>query len=324
MSEFELIRRFFAAQPVVRDDVVLGIGDDAAVLAPPPDRELVVTTDVLVEGVHFFPGTDPVAVGHKALAVNLSDLAAMGAEPAWFLLNITLPAPDEAWLAKFCQGLFALASVHRVQLVGGNTARGPLAIAIEAHGFVPAGEAVRRGGARPGDSIYVTGELGDAGLALQHRLGKVGLPDADIDAVRDRLEKPTPRVAMGKLLRRFASSAIDISDGLIADLGHILDASGAGALVVRDRIPLSDTYSRHLADVGWDIALANGDDYELCFTVPARHDTEFARWQEKFDCRVSCIGEIVSGPGLQILDAAGNPCALPAGGHDHFANKVSA
>lgn len=318
MNEFELIRKFFSAQPVVRDDVVIGIGDDAAVLAPPPGKHLVTTTDVMVLGTHFLADTDPAAVGHKSLAMNLSDLAAMGAEPAWFLLNITLPTADEDWLGKFCRGLFALAQLHNVQLVGGNTARGPLAIAIEAHGFVPEGEAVRRGGARPGDSIYVTGELGDAGLALRHRLGRQPLAPADFAAVCDRLDRPTPRVNEGKLLRRFASSAIDISDGLVADLGHILEASGTGALIVRDRVPVSDTYRRHLPEAGWDLALANGDDYELCFTVSARHDAEFARWQEKFRCRVSCIGEIVSGPGLQILDAAGDPYRPMLSGHDHF------
>jgi thiamine-monophosphate kinase len=318
MTEFDLIQRFFAAQPVARDDVVVGIGDDAAVLAPPAGQQLVVTTDNLVEGVHFAPETDPAAVGHKALAVNLSDLAAMGAEPAWFLLNLTLPRPDAAWLEKFCAGLFALASAHGVQLVGGNTARGPLNISIEAHGFVPEGEALRRDGARPGDSIYVTGELGDAALVLRHRLGTHPLSGSDFDAIRERLERPTPRVREGRLLRRFASSAIDVSDGLAADLGHVLEASGVGALLVRDRLPLSPTYRAHLAEAGWDPALAGGDDYELCFTVPARHDAEFTRWQPKFGCRVTCVGEIVSGPGLQIVDAAGNRYEPQRSGHDHF------
>lgn len=323
MNEFELIRQFFAAQSVARDDVVLGIGDDAAVLAPPPGKHLVVTTDTLVEGVHFFPDANPIDVGHKALAVNLSDLAAMGAEPAWFLLNIVLPTPDESWVRGFCQGLFALAGAHGVQLVGGNTSRGPRTIAIEAHGFVPEGEAVRRDGAEPGDSIYVTGELGDAALALRHRLGERTLPNADYEAIRARAERPTPRVREGMLLRRFATSAIDISDGLIADLGHILDASGVGALVVRDRVPISDTYRTHLPQAGWDLALAGGDDYELCFTVPARHDVEFSRWQSKFGCRATCIGEIVSGPGLQIIDAAGNPYRPATSGYEHFPGAQS-
>jgi thiamine-monophosphate kinase len=298
--------------------VVIGIGDDAAVLAPPPGQQLVVTTDAFVEGVHFPRDTDPAAIGHKALAVNLSDLAAMGAEPAWFLLNITLPEPDPDWLTKFCEGLFALARIHNIQLIGGNTARGPLSIAIEAHGLVPEGEALRRSGAQPGDSVYVTGELGDAALALKHWPGQKTLPAPDFDSIRARLERPTPRVREGRLLRRVASSAIDISDGLVADLGHLLEASGVGALLVRDRVPLSDTYRAHLADAGWDLALASGDDYELCFTVPARHDAEFARWQPKFGCRVTCVGEIVSGPGLQIVDSAGNRYQPERSGHDHF------
>ncbi|HKQ30936.1 MAG TPA: thiamine-phosphate kinase [Burkholderiales bacterium] len=321
MTEFELIQKFFAAQPVARDEVVIGIGDDAAVLTPPAGMQLVVTTDTLVEGVHFLPDADPADVGHKALAANLSDLAAMGAEPAWFLLNIVLPVNDEGWVHGFCEGLFALASTHKVQLVGGNTSRGPLVIAIEAHGFVSEGGAVRRSGAAPGDSIYVTGELGDAALALQHKLGERVLPDADFAAVRSRAERPIPRVREGMLLRRFASSAIDISDGLVADLGHVLEASGAGALIVRDRMPISDTYRKHIADVGWDLALGGGEDYELCFTVPARHDAEFSRWQSKFGCRVTCIGEIVSGPGLQILDAEGNTYRPSTTGYQHFAAR---
>ncbi len=318
MTEFDLIQKFFATQSVVRDDVVLGIGDDAAILQPPAGCQLVVTTDTLVEGVHFFADTDPVALGHKALAVNLSDLAAMGAEPAWFLLNLTLPRPEESWLAGFSEGLFALAREFNIQLVGGNTARGPLTIAIEAHGFVPDGEAIRRAGAQPGDSICVTGTLGDAALALAHRSGRRLLPLPDYDVLRPRLERPTPRVREGRLLRRFASSAIDLSDGLLADLGHVLDANGVGALLMRDRVPLSDTYRRHLDSAGWDLALAGGDDYELLFTVSARAGREFERWQSHFGCPVTCIGEIVSGPGLTVLDSAGNPYRPAQSGHDHF------
>ncbi len=319
MTEFELIRRFFAAQSVARDDVVIGIGDDAAVLQPPSGKQLVVTTDVMVEGVHFTADTDPANIGYKALAVNLSDLAAMGAEPAWFLLNLTLPRPDEAWLTGFCEGLFALAREFNIQLVGGNTSRGPLAIAIEAHGLVPEGEAIRRSGARPGDSIYVTGTLGDAALALQHRLGRRMLPQTDYDALRPRLERPTARVREGLLLRHFASSAIDISDGLLADLGHIVEVSGVGALVVCDRVPLSETYRKHLGEVGWDLALSGGDDYELLFTVPARAGREFERWRPRFGCEATSIGEIVSGPGLTVLDAAGISYRPTQLGHDHFA-----
>lgn len=319
MSEFELIQRFFAAQPVARDDVVIGIGDDAAVLQPPPGKQLVVTTDAMVEGVHFTADTDPANIGYKALAVNLSDLAAMGAEPAWFLLNLTLPRPNETWLTGFCEGLFALAREFNIQLVGGNTSRGPLAIAVAAQGFVPEGEAIRRSGAQPGDSIYVTGTVGDAALALQHRLGQRTLLQTDYDALRPRLDHPTARVREGLLLRRFASSAIDVSDGLLADLEHILEASGAGALIVRDRIPLSETYRRHLNEAGWGLALSGGDDYELLFTVSARASREFERWRPRFGCEATNIGEIVSGPGLTVMDAAGNSFRPTQFGHDHFA-----
>jgi len=318
MTEFELIQKFFAAQPVTRDDVVMGIGDDAAVLQPRAGSQLVVTTDTLVEGRHFLPGTDAAALGHKALAVNLSDLAAMGAEPAWFLLNLTLPVADETWLAEFCRGLFLLAREFDVQLVGGNTTRGPLAIAIEAHGFVPEGGALRRTGARPGDGVYVTGTIGDAALALHKRLGRCALSTPDGEALQTRLDYPTPRVRAGLQLRRFASSAIDISDGLVADLGHVLEASGVGALIVRERVPLSDVYRKQLDHVGWDLALSGGDDYELLFTVPPSKSRALQQAGALLGCALTSIGEIVSGPGLTLVDAQGNPCMVASGGYDHF------
>jgi thiamine-monophosphate kinase len=318
VNEFELIERYFAQQGMAREDVVLGIGDDAAVLQPPPGKQLVATTDTLVEGIHFFPDVDATALGYKALAVNVSDLSAMGAAPAWFLLSVTLPSIDKRWLAGFCEGLFAAAAETGMQLVGGNTTRGPLAITVQAFGFVDEGEAVRRMGAEPGDSIYVTGEVGDAALALQHRLGACALTDAQAREVQRRLERPAMRTRVGQKLRRFASSAIDISDGLLADLRHILEASGVGALVVCDRVPVSDVYRALVGTVGWDLALNGGDDYELCFTVPARHDAEFARWQSTFGCRVSCIGEIVSSAQLTVVDGTGQAYQPAQAGHDHF------
>ena len=319
MTEFELIRRFFASQPIRRADVTVGIGDDAAVLRPPAGQELAVTTDILVEGAHFLPGADPAALGHKALAVNLSDLAAMGAEPAWFLLNLTLPEADEAWLKGFCEGLYALARQYDMQLVGGNTARGPRAIAIEAQGFVPAGRALLRSGARPGDGVYVTGRLGDAGLALLHRLGKHGLSESELAAVVARLDRPAPRVREGMALRGVATSAIDISDGLIADLGHILEASGVGARIELEKIPVSSVYRAQLGEVGWDVALANGEDYELCFTVPEQNRAALEALAPRWDCGISRIGEIVAEPGLRVRDAAGRPYTPRAHGHNHFA-----
>ena len=319
MNEFELIRRFFAHQPVSRADVETGIGDDAALLSPPAGRLLAVTSDLLVAGVHFFPDTDPVALGHKALAVNLSDLAAMGAEPAWFLLNLTLPAVDERWLERFCQGMFALAQEHKVQLVGGDTSRGPLAVAIEAHGFVPPGQALRRSGARPGDRIYVTGTLGGAALALRHRRGGIRLAAGDIAAVTPRLDRPRPRVREGMALRGIAGSAIDISDGLLADLGHILERSGVGARIFLERMPVSPVCRAHLEETGWDTVLAGGDDYELCFTVSERNIAALEKLP--FASDLHCIGDIEPQPGLRVIDEAGRSYSPKETGHDHFSTK---
>ncbi len=320
MTEFELIRTYFARQPVQRADVVLGIGDDAAILAPPPGRQVCVTTDVMVCGVHFLPAADPVALGHKALAVNLSDLAAMGAEPAWFTLNLTLPEVNTTWLEPFCKGLFALACQYHIQLVGGNTSRGPLAIAIEAQGFVPEGKALLRSGARVGDRVYVTGELGDAGLALQHELGKGRLPDAAFEAVAGKLHRPTPRIPEGLALRDIAHSAIDISDGLLSDLGHVLEASHVGARLLLDKIPVSSVYRSHIKETGWDMALTNGDDYELCFTVPEKNIGALEKLQ--FPCGFHCIGQIEQELGLRIIDESGQPYHPRQTGHDHFAEKL--
>jgi len=319
LNEFELIQTFFARQQINRADVAAGIGDDAALLQPPPGQLLAVTSDLLVSGVHFFPDTDPAALGHKALAVNLSDLAAMGAEPAWFLLNLTLPKVDAAWLEKFCRGMFGLAREYGAQLVGGDTSRGPLAIAIEAHGFVPAGLALRRSGAKVGDRIYVTGTLGDAALALQQRRGRLSLPKNEIASVAERLDRPTPRVREGLALRGVANSAIDVSDGLLADLGHILEMSRVGARLFRDKIPMSPVCRAHLNDLGWDGVLANGDDYELCFTVPAANIAALEKIPVADDFRH--IGEIEVEAGLRILDESGKAYRPRETGHDHFAES---
>jgi thiamine-monophosphate kinase len=319
MTEFELIQTFFARQPVSRPDVVAGIGDDAALLQPPPGQQLAVTSDLLVSGVHFFADVDPAALGHKALAVNLSDLAAMGAEPAWFLLNLTLPRVDTAWLEKFCHGLFGLAREYGVQLVGGDTSRGPLAIAIEAHGFVPAGKALRRSGAKPGDRIYVTGTLGDAALALQQRLGRLLLAQNEIPLVAARLDRPAPRVREGLALRGLASSAIDVSDGLLADLGHILEMSRVGARLFLDKIPLSPVCRAHLKELGWDAVLATGDDYELCFTVPAANIAVLEKLP--FAGAFHHIGAIEAEAGLRLVDESGKAYRPRATGHDHFAKS---
>lgn len=319
VNEFELIQTFFARQDVTRADVVAGIGDDAALLQPPAGQQLAVTSDLLVSGVHFLPDADPYSLGHKALAVNLSDLAAMGAEPAWFMLNLALPRADAKWLEPFCRGMFELAREHKVQLVGGDTSRGPLVIAIEAHGFVPQGQALRRSGAKAGDRIHVTGTPGDAALALRHRLGGIRLPENDVAAVMQRLDRPTPRVREGLMLRDIAHSAIDISDGLLADLGHILEMSRVGARIELDKIPVSPVCRSHLHEAGWDMVLATGDDYELCFTVPEKNLPMLEALRPA--CGFHCIGTIEAEPGLRIVDESGKPWQPRRSGHDHFAEN---
>jgi thiamine-monophosphate kinase len=318
VNEFELINRFFSRQPVARGDVALGIGDDAAVLEVPAGMQLVVSTDTLNSGVHFPADTDPVSVGHKSLAVNLSDLAAMGATPAWFTLNLSMPQADENWLTGYCRGLFALAARHGIALVGGDTTRGPLAISIQVCGLVPAGQALLRSGARPGDGIYVTGTLGDAALGLMQHQGRLDAPAAHREQLLQRLHCPAPRVQEGLRLREVASSCIDISDGLCADLGHILERSGVGARIELDRIPVSDAYCASRASLTMDPALTGGDDYELCFTVPAQREAVFARTMEEFSCLCTRIGVIESLPGLRIIDAAGGLYHPAARGYDHF------
>lgn len=318
MNEFELIRKYFACQPLARQDVILGIGDDAAVLEVPAGQQLVVSTDMLVAGVHFPENTAPEAIGHKALAVNLSDLAAMGATPAWFTLNLSLPQVDPAWLEGFSRGLFALAGTYNVQLVGGDTARGPLSIGIQICGLVPNGQALTRAGARPGDRVYVTGTLGDAALGLLCAQGRLDLPEAQRAQVLERLNRPLPRVAAGERLRGLAAACIDISDGVNADLGHILEASGVGARIEVRRLPVSPAYTEAFAMLGWAPALAHGDDYELCFTIPAAREPTFRRVSVDLGVTCSYIGDIEAEPGLRLVDENGAEYRLPAGGYDHF------
>lgn len=315
LGEFELIRRFFTDQPVRHAGTVLGIGDDCALLRCGDGRELAVTVDTLVSGVHFLPDVDPESLGHKVLAVNLSDLAAMGAEPRWATLALTLPEADEDWLKAFAQGLFDLAGRHGVELVGGDTTRGPLAITVQAMGRVPQGLALRRSGARPGDLVYVSGPLGLAGLGLKIRLGQttIDAPEAIV-----RLERPEPRVHLGQQLRGLASACIDISDGLAADLGHILEASGVGAVLDCECLPLSDGVRRYLADTGdWRMPLTAGDDYELCFTVsPAAKDALEQRLSES-GLTAILIGRIQPERGLK-LRKNGRDIDLTPAGYEHF------
>ncbi len=318
-SEFSLIARYFAEQPVQRADVVAGIGDDAAVLSLPAGQELVVSVDTLVSGCHFAADDPPAAVGHKTLAVSLSDLAAMGARPAWATLALTLPEFDERWLEGFSRGLFALAKQHAVVLVGGDTTRGPLSVSLQIHGFVPSGTAIRRQGAHPGDDLYVTGFLGDAALALQLR--QAGREDK---VLAERLDRPEPRVAFGERLRGLATAAIDISDGLLADLGHLLDASQVGATLSLAALPQSPALQTVTQDWREEARLrcllAGGDDYELCFTAPPSQRQSIHRLAERSSLPVSRVGTIVSGAGLQCRRADGSAFPLPAWrGYDHFA-----
>ncbi|MES2912202.1 MAG: thiamine-phosphate kinase [Pseudomonadota bacterium] len=312
MGEFDLIERYFK-RPARR--AVLGVGDDCALLQPAAGMQLAISSDMLVEGRHFFPDVDPAALGHKALAVNLSDLAACGATPLAFTLALALPRVDEAWLAGFSAGLLALADAHGCELVGGDTTQGPLNICITVFGEVPRGQALLRSGAHVGDDIYVSGTLGDARLALEVLRGKLHLPPEEMARARTRLERPEPRVALGQALRGIASSAIDISDGLAGDLGHILKASGVGAALNTDAaLGLMASGNRQL-----EYVLSGGDDYELSFTaaLSARQAVEAAAAQA--GTPVTRIGRIEQQPGLRLADAQGRPVAGTFRSFDHFA-----
>ncbi len=317
LGEFDLIHRYFERPIEQRQDVIVGIGDDGAVVRVPPGVELVLTSDTLVAGVHFSEDIPPEDLGYKALAVNLSDLAAMGARPAWATMALTLPQADEAWLAAFAQGFFELAQRFSVALIGGDLTRGPLSITVQMHGFVPEGRALRRSGAQAGHYIYVTGTLGDAALALTPRLAE--LTDTYRPYLLGRLYRPSPRISEGLSLRAIASSAIDISDGLIADLGHILEASHVGAVLEVDRLPLS-TALQKIKDkkYGWELALTGGDDYELCFTVPPEHQAVLESKRSDFACTVSCIGRIEAERGLRCIEHDGTPYLPQGGGYRHF------
>ncbi len=313
-SEFDLIRRHFARATAPRDDVVLGVGDDCALLRPDPDALLAVGIDTLVAGRHFRADVDPQALGHKALAVNLSDLAAVGARPAWATLALTLPATDDAWLAAFAAGFAELAAAHGVQLVGGDTTRGPLCITVQVHGFVAAGDALRRDAGRPGDRLFVSGTLGDAALAL----AQLAAGDAVDPALLQRLDRPQPRVALGRLLGGRANAAIDVSDGLAADLAHVCAASGVGARIRLDRLPLSPPLAARAARGDWSAPLAGGDDYELLFSVPAAAADALATQCRAAGHAVTEIGALVAGDGVALVYPDGRVSQEVPGGFDHF------
>ncbi len=308
LSEFSLIRRFFTAQKIHNPSTRLGIGDDCALLSVPDGYELAITVDTMVENVHFFAGTDPRLLGHKLLAVNLSDLAAMGANPLSVTLALTLPTVDEAWLTAFAHGFLALAALYSVDLIGGDTTSGPLTLTVQAMGLVPKGQALTRATAQPGDLIYVTGNLGDAGLGLKICQGfHCDQPDSALK----RFHQPEPRCREGQALRGLATACIDISDGLAGDLGHILDQSGVGATIDWDALPLSAAVQVYLEATGdWQLPLMAGDDYELCFTISPETASSLP-----FDCHK--IGVIETAPGLR-LQQSGTLHLIKAQGYEHF------
>jgi len=317
-NEFDLIERI-RARAATRPDVILGIGDDAALLQVPAGHELAVTTDTLIAGVHFPADTAAQDIGWKALAVNLSDLAAMGAEPAWISLALTMPEPDAEWLDDFLDGFCELADEHRVALVGGDTTHGPLAMTITAHGLVPAGLAIRRDGAGVNDDIWVTGTIGDATGALSQWRGNA-LMSAKL---RYRLDRPTPRIAAGIALRGLASAAIDISDGLLADLGHVMRRSGAGAELDLGRLPTSRTLAEHFPDDAerWRLQLSGGDDYELCFTAAPAHALEIEQAMAACETSATVIGRITRETGLRLRTPEGEDFEPGASGYLHFGGE---
>ena len=313
VAEFDLIERI-RRRVATRDDVLLGIGDDAALLQPPAGMQLVVAMDTLNSGVHFPPDTAPADIGWKALAVNLSDLAAMGALPAWCTLSLSLPEANGEFVDGFLDGFLALASQHDLALVGGDTTRGPLSICVAVHGFIEPGQALRRDGARAGDDLWVSGTLGDAAAALSYWQSGGAIDPT----LRMRLDRPTPRVSLGHVLRGIATSCIDVSDGLLADLGHVCKASGVGALVDVDALPASPTLrSGFDAEARRLLQATGGDDYELCFTAPAT-SREAVIEAASTHAPVARIGRIVAGRGVSAVDAQGVAWQPSVAGFRHF------
>lgn len=326
MNEFELIHRYFTRAARPDGAAVLGVGDDCALLAPAPGMQLAISSDMLVEGRHFFADVDPEALGHKALAVNLSDLAACGARPLAFTLALSLPRVDENWLAGFARGMWQLADAHGCELVGGDTTQGPLNICITVFGEVPPHQALLRSGARPGDDLYVSGTLGDARLALEALLGHTTLPAEVLERARLRLERPTPRVALGLQLRGIATSAMDLSDGLVGDVSHILKASGVGVVIDVDVTTDLIAAGAHPssgsgifdAEILRRCTLSGGDDYELAFTAPPAQRDAVAAAAAASGTPVTRIGTVVAEPGLRLVDGQGQPVENRYASFDHF------
>ena len=316
MGEFDLIDRYFN-RPVKR--AALGVGDDCALVVPAPGQHLAVSSDMLVEGRHFLSTVDPRRLGHKALAVNLSDLAACGAEPLAFTLALALPGADPAFLAPLSEGLLALADRYGIELVGGDTTRGPLNLCVTVFGQVPPGAALLRSAARPGDDLWVSGTLGDARLALEVFRGAAALDGQAFESVRRAMELPEPRVALGLALRGVAHAAIDLSDGLVGDLGHVLRRSGVGAELALDDLPRSTILAAQPPALQQRCLLTGGDDYELLFTAPPQARDAVLRAGQQAEVAVTRCGRITGGAGLRILDATGRPVTPAERSFDHFA-----
>lgn len=317
LSEFGLIRRYFT-RPARQ--AILGVGDDCALLGARPGHELAISTDMLVAGRHFFADAEPRALGHKALAVNLSDLAAMGAEPRAFTLAVALPEANAAWLKPFSEGLLALADAFHCELIGGDTTRGPLTLSLTVFGDVPAAAALRRDAARAGDDLWVSGTVGDARLALGALRAEWALAPEALAQVQPRMDMPTPRVALGLALRGIARAALDVSDGLLGDLGHILTQSHVGATIEVDRVPRSVTLAAQPAARQLHCTLAGGDDYELCFTAPAEARDAVLAAGQRAGVAVTRIGRIDAESGLRLVDAHGAPVTFTHGSFDHFSS----
>tara|TARA_R110001599_G_scaffold15550_12_gene64961 strand:+ start:3095 stop:4093 length:999 start_codon:yes stop_codon:yes gene_type:complete len=322
VKEFSLIDTYFRSVSFQRKDVLLGIGDDCAITQIPAGQALATTTDTLISGVHFLPDASPKAIAQKAIAVNLSDLAAMGAEPAWLSLSLSLPNVDEQWLQAFSDGFKELTEYYSVQLIGGDTVQGPLAITITAQGFVTADQALKRSGAKPGDFVYVTGSIGDAGLGLDILLDKVQVENPQHrEYLLNRLHYPTPRVFAGTSLRRVASACIDISDGLLADIKHILNASQCGACLQLDKLPLSNALLESVdRDRAFHYALSAGDDYELLFTVSEEQKSSVDRVLACSNVPATCIGQINGAVGKVDLKLDEQSYAYSQTGFEHFSS----
>jgi thiamine-monophosphate kinase len=329
LGEFDLIERFFKTDAISNSALNLGIGDDCALLAPLAGEEMAITSDMLVEGRHFFAGADPMLLGRKALAVNLSDLAAMGAKPLGFTLAIALPKVDVEWLDAFSKGLLDLAKVFNCPLIGGDTTAGPLTISITAIGSLPTGKAIHRSGAMIGDDIWVSGTLGDARLTLAALRHELNIPTEDLSRIAHRMHQPTPRVDLGIQLRGIANAALDVSDGLLGDLKHILKASQVDAEILLEQLPKSETLKKQNIEIQNVFAASGGDDYELCFTAPKDRRNDIMRISQSLKLPLTHIGQIKTmqgaNPQVHILNAAGErlsnlDTAALLKSFDHFAS----